>query len=214
MLAPRSNLCVDIVVPMDELPPADTESRHALLQLLTAQPPPVEQWEVGGNTNFLIAASRLGLRTASVGHLVSCCFPGRGLCHQRRLAWAGRRSGGTWSAVQSLPVRCALLDTPSIPCFVACRCCFLACSRAQLSSPPLAARRSQGRDIYGAYMRDVLAAEGVRQVEPVADGELAPEVDQTLLCFVLVAPDGTHAFCRWGTRLWGARLCACGAGQA
>lgn len=25
--------------------------------------------QVGGNTNFLVAASRLGLRTASVGHL-------------------------------------------------------------------------------------------------------------------------------------------------
>lgn len=56
---------------MDELPPADIESRRALLQQLTARPPPVEQWEVGGNTNFLIAASRLGLRAASVGHLVS-----------------------------------------------------------------------------------------------------------------------------------------------
>ncbi|KAL4422697.1 hypothetical protein ABPG75_008894 [Micractinium tetrahymenae] len=116
-----SNLCVDIVVQVDELPPADTESRRALLQQLTAQPPPVEQWEVGGNTNFLIAAARLGMRTASVGHL--------------------------------------------------------------------------GCDVYGSYMRDVLQAEGVRQVEPVAEGELSPELDQTLLCFVLVAPDGRHAFC-------------------
>lgn len=65
-----SNLCVDIVVKVDELPPADAESRQALLRQLTAQPPPVEQWEVGGNTNFLIASSRLGLRAASVGHLV------------------------------------------------------------------------------------------------------------------------------------------------
>lgn len=56
----------------------------------------------------------------------------------------------------------------------------------------------QGRDRYGTYMRDVLRAEGVRQVEPVADGELTPELDQTLLCFVLVAPDGRHAFCRCG----------------
>ena len=67
-----SNLCVDIVHNVPELPPADAESRRRLLQQLTAAPPPIEQWEVGGNTNFLIAASRLGLRTASVGHLVSC----------------------------------------------------------------------------------------------------------------------------------------------
>lgn len=79
---------------------------------------------MGGNTNFLICASRLGLRTASVGHL--------------------------------------------------------------------------GGDVYGAYMHDVLAAEGVRQVEPVAAGRLTPEQDQTLLCFVLVDPQGQHAFCRWG----------------
>lgn len=43
-----SNLCVDIVVQVDQLPPADEPSRRALLQQLTAQPPPVEQWEVGG----------------------------------------------------------------------------------------------------------------------------------------------------------------------
>ncbi|PSC73119.1 Ribokinase [Micractinium conductrix] len=116
-----SNLCVDIVVEVEQLPPADADSRRALLQQLTAQPPPMEQWSVGGNTNFLIAAARMGLRTASVGHL--------------------------------------------------------------------------GQDVYGIYMRDVLQAEGVRSVEPLASDTLTPEQDQTLLCFVLVAPDGKHAFC-------------------
>jgi sugar/nucleoside kinase (ribokinase family) len=64
-----SNLCVDIVVPVAELPSADVEERRKLLGRLTAQPPPVESWEVGGNSNFLIAASRLGLTAASIGHL-------------------------------------------------------------------------------------------------------------------------------------------------
>lgn len=71
-----SNLCVDIVVEVEQLPPADADSRRALLQQLTAQPPPMEQWSVGGNTNFLIAAARMGLRTASVGHLVSAGVQG------------------------------------------------------------------------------------------------------------------------------------------
>lgn len=42
-----SNLCVDIVVQVDALPPTDEASRRALLQRLTASPPPQRQWEVG-----------------------------------------------------------------------------------------------------------------------------------------------------------------------
>lgn len=50
--------------------------------------------------------------------------------------------------------------------------------------------------MYGDYMRQVLAGEGVRAVEPVARDALPPELDTTLLCFVLVDPAGKHAFCR------------------
>lgn len=64
-----SNLCVDVVVPVEDLPPPDRFSRSALLEELTAQPPPIESWEVGGNTNTLIAASRLGLKVACIGHV-------------------------------------------------------------------------------------------------------------------------------------------------
>ena len=46
-------------------------------------------------------------------------------------------------------------------------------------------------------MQGILAAEGIRQVEPVAGGSLSADQDQTLLCFVLVDPEGRHAFCRW-----------------
>ena len=67
-LVALSNLCVDIVVQTEELPPADGPSRRKLLAQLTANPPPVSSWEVGGNTNTLIAASRLGLKVASIGH--------------------------------------------------------------------------------------------------------------------------------------------------
>ena len=45
-------------------------------------------------------------------------------------------------------------------------------------------------------MQGVLQAEGVRSIEPVAVESLSPEQDQTLLCFVLMAPGGKHAFCR------------------
>lgn len=64
-----SNLCVDIVVPVEELPPADTQARQQLLVQLTASPPSMDSWEVGGQTNLLIAASRMGLKAASVGHV-------------------------------------------------------------------------------------------------------------------------------------------------
>jgi len=63
-----SNLCVDIVVQTENLPPEDEASRKLLLEQLTANPPSQAAWEVGGNTNTLIAASRLGLSVASVGH--------------------------------------------------------------------------------------------------------------------------------------------------
>jgi sugar/nucleoside kinase (ribokinase family) len=68
-LVALSNLCVDIVVQTSQLPPKDEPSRRELLTQLTANPPDVSSWEVGGNTNTLIAASRLGLRVASIGHI-------------------------------------------------------------------------------------------------------------------------------------------------
>lgn len=116
------NLCLDIIVPVEQLPPEDTgaqccsdwivmssssaaccqphmpaiarewftyyvketnDSRHvhqhwpllhaavraAMLAQLTAQPPEQSAWEVGGASNFMIAAARLGQRVASVGQL-------------------------------------------------------------------------------------------------------------------------------------------------
>lgn len=68
-LVTLSNLCVDIVVSMDELPEEDEALRKRVLNELLASPPPKSQWEVGGNTNTLIAASRLGMRVAAIGHI-------------------------------------------------------------------------------------------------------------------------------------------------
>lgn len=63
------NLCVDVFVPVESLPPPDDSVRQELLQRLTGQfTAPDENWEVGGNCNFLIAAARLGMRTGTVGH--------------------------------------------------------------------------------------------------------------------------------------------------
>ena len=63
------NLCLDIVVSVPELPSSSEDSRRQLLKTLTAAPPPKTAWEVGGNTNFMIAAARLGLKVASIGHV-------------------------------------------------------------------------------------------------------------------------------------------------
>lgn len=63
------NLCLDIFVSVPELPSREESSRRKLLQDLTASPPDRSAWEVGGNTNFMIAAARLGMQVAPVGHL-------------------------------------------------------------------------------------------------------------------------------------------------
>ena len=63
------NLCLDIFVSVPALPSTEESSRRKLLQELTASPPDRTSWEVGGNTNFMIAAARLGLQVASIGHL-------------------------------------------------------------------------------------------------------------------------------------------------
>lgn len=63
------NLCLDIVIPVPALPPADAAVRRRLLDDLTRSPPDTSAWEVGGSCNFLIAAARLGLQAVPVGHL-------------------------------------------------------------------------------------------------------------------------------------------------
>ncbi|EFJ43260.1 hypothetical protein VOLCADRAFT_119122, partial [Volvox carteri f. nagariensis] len=63
------NLCVDTVLPWEQLPPANVHVRRQLLDTLTSSPPHHSYWEVGGNCNFMVAAARLGLRVASVGHI-------------------------------------------------------------------------------------------------------------------------------------------------
>ena len=63
------NLCLDIFVSVPALPSKEESSREKLLQELTASPPDRSAWEVGGNTNFMIAAARLGMQVAPIGHL-------------------------------------------------------------------------------------------------------------------------------------------------
>ena len=63
------NLCLDIFVSVPELPSKEDKSRRKLLHDLTLAPPDRSSWEVGGNTNFMIAAARLGMQVAPVGHL-------------------------------------------------------------------------------------------------------------------------------------------------
>lgn len=40
-----------------------------------------------------------------------------------------------------------------------------------------------------------LQSEGIRLIHPIPNSALPPEQNVTLLCFVLVAPDSSHAFC-------------------
>lgn len=61
------NLCVDVVQPVKSLPAVDPQ----LLKQLTVSPPNTDSWELGGSCNFTIAASRLGLKAATVGHVAA-----------------------------------------------------------------------------------------------------------------------------------------------
>jgi len=64
-----NNLCVDVFVEMEELPPLEKTARMAALEELVSSPPPsISNWEVGGASNFAIAAVRLGLSCTCLGH--------------------------------------------------------------------------------------------------------------------------------------------------
>ena len=63
------NLCVDILLPAATIPPEVALKTETFLSSLAAEVPSEQSWEVGGNCNFLIAASRIGLRCACIGHI-------------------------------------------------------------------------------------------------------------------------------------------------
>ncbi|XP_051142321.1 fructokinase-1-like [Andrographis paniculata] len=68
-VATLGNLCVDIVLNVPKLPPKRFDERRAYLEELAKSPPDKNNWEAGGNCNMAIAAARLGLRVASIGHV-------------------------------------------------------------------------------------------------------------------------------------------------
>ncbi|CAI5471428.1 unnamed protein product [Closterium sp. Yama58-4] len=68
------NLCVDVLVAVDQLPPSDRRGKWEFLQRVKANPPDESCWEAGGNLNFGIAAARLGLRCTAFGHVAGDAF--------------------------------------------------------------------------------------------------------------------------------------------
>ncbi|XP_038898169.1 fructokinase-1 [Benincasa hispida] len=68
-VATLGNLCVDIVLNVPSLPPENDDERQAYMERLSSSPPDKRYWEAGGNCNMAIAAARLGLRCATVGHV-------------------------------------------------------------------------------------------------------------------------------------------------
>jgi hypothetical protein len=63
------NICLDVFVEVEELPPRDPKVRRQLLDDLMIDPPGEASWEVGGNCNFMIAAARIGMSVGSLGHV-------------------------------------------------------------------------------------------------------------------------------------------------
>lgn len=68
-VATLGNLCVDIVLNVPSLPPENDDERQAYMERLSSSPPDKRYWEAGGNCNMAIAAARLGLRCATIGHV-------------------------------------------------------------------------------------------------------------------------------------------------
>lgn len=68
-VATLGNLCVDIVLSVQELPPPSRGERKALMDELSLSPPDKKYWEAGGNCNMAIAAARLGLQCVAIGHV-------------------------------------------------------------------------------------------------------------------------------------------------
>ncbi|QCE06336.1 fructokinase-1 isoform X1 [Vigna unguiculata] len=68
-VATLSNLCVDIVLNVPQLPPPSPVQRKAFVDRLAQSPPDKKYWEAGGNSNMAIAAARLGLNCISIGHV-------------------------------------------------------------------------------------------------------------------------------------------------
>ncbi|KAK9847380.1 hypothetical protein WJX84_011336 [Apatococcus fuscideae] len=69
-----SNICVDVVLKVDQLPPLESINRRQLLAERTAalaDTPDRSAWEVGGSCNVAIAAARLGLSVATCGNIPS-----------------------------------------------------------------------------------------------------------------------------------------------
>lgn len=63
------NLCVDVLLPPGPIPRPSALKTNKTLGELAKTAPARSSWELGGNCNFLIAASRLGLRAACAGHV-------------------------------------------------------------------------------------------------------------------------------------------------
>ncbi|KAH7424127.1 hypothetical protein KP509_12G091300 [Ceratopteris richardii] len=63
------NLCVDIVLNVPTLPPKSYKEKLAYMNDLARSSPEKKFWEAGGNSNFAIAAARLGMRCAALGHI-------------------------------------------------------------------------------------------------------------------------------------------------
>lgn len=67
-----SNICVDVVLKVEDLPPLETIDRKKLLADETAalsRSADRSSWEVGGSCNVAIAAARLGLSVATCGNI-------------------------------------------------------------------------------------------------------------------------------------------------
>eukprot|EP00899_Mesostigma_viride_P022280 jgi/Mesvir1/3236/Mv16379-RA.1 len=64
-----ANICVDVVMPVETLPPPDIEGKRRYMdELQSRTTPDLKFCEAGGSANFLIAASRIGLHCGALGH--------------------------------------------------------------------------------------------------------------------------------------------------
>lgn len=212
------NMCVDILLPAAPIPTPETLKTEATLAELTAASPPKALWEVGGekerdawvggreavhrprflqpHPSFPFPAGRLAIKPGSHHHHTAYQSPSEMIISR------------FVSQIQTSPARAhprllnrAWIDTPPTPSLLQGNCNFLiAAARLGLRAE---CAGHVGEDVYGEFLRDVLALEGVPLrglVTTRAAAEAGRDVLRTLLCFVLSDGVGGHAFCsRWGS---------------
>lgn len=125
-----SNLCIDVVVPVDDVTQlGDQQARRGLLDDLHSRTFSEDSWELGGSMNTMIAAARLGLRVGAIGHMGDDAY-GRWCARELEV-----RHGHCMGIDVSSRARMHSTDTLAAPCARRWRASRPSCPSCHLAPP-------------------------------------------------------------------------------